>query len=243
MLDGACDNGVTARRKFRFPGPGPSSLANPEFCRRDLRAPVEDNGEVATTLHRMRIAILGNAGSGKSTLAKSLARTQGMPLLDLDTLVWEPDLVAVERPDAIVFADLAQFCRESDDWVIDGCYGDLVDAVLPHAPLVIFLEPGQDVCIANCRKRPWEPHKYRTKQEQDDHLEHLLGWVRSYYDLDGSMSLAGHYAVFDAYAGPKRLVTDLAELDVMTSAWLAAAATSRAAKASRARPRAGSFAR
>jgi adenylate kinase family enzyme len=183
----------------------------------------------------MRIVILGNAGSGKSTLAKSLARTQGMPLLDLDTLVWEPDQVAVERPDALVFADLAQFCRESDDWVIDGCYGDLVEAVLPNGPLLIFLQPGQDVCVANCRARPWEPHKYRSKQEQDDHLEDLLGWVRSYYDLDGSMSLAGHRAVFQAYAGPKRLVTKLAELEVMQSAWHAAATTSRARAATRMR--------
>ena len=205
----------------------------------DLRGMVEDNGEVATTLHRMRIVILGNAGSGKSTLSKSLARTQGMPMLDLDTLVWEPGLVAVERPDAVVLAELAQFCRESDDWVVDGCYGDLVEAVLPHGPLLIFLEPGQDVCIANCRKRPWEPHKYRSKHEQDEHLEHLLGWVRSYYDLEGSMSLAGHRAVFDAYAGPKRLVTDLADLAVMQGAWLAASARSRA----RTTARQGSYAR
>ena len=204
-----------------------------------MAGPVEDNAGIPTTQHRMRIVILGNAGSGKSTLAKSLARTQGMPMLDLDTLVWEPDLVAVQRPDELVFADLAQFCRESDDWVIDGCYGDLVEAVLPNGPLLIFLEPGQEVCIANCRNRPWEPHKYRSKQEQDDHLEHLLGWVRSYYDLDGSMSLAGHRAVFDAYPGPKRLVTQLAELEVMQSAWLAAAATSRA----RNRTRTGSLAR
>jgi adenylate kinase family enzyme len=204
-----------------------------------LKAMVEDNAAVATTLLCMRIVILGNAGSGKSTLAKSLARTQGMPMLDLDTLVWEADRVAVERPNHLVFADLAQFCRESDDWVIDGCYGDLVEAALPHRPLLIFLEPGEAVCVANCRSRPWEPHKYRTKREQDDHLEHLLGWVRSYYDLDGSMSLAGHRAVFRAYTGPKRLVTRLAELAVMQSAWLAAAATSRVPS----KTRAGSLAR
>ena len=194
---------------------------------------VEDNAESPPHILRMRIVILGNAGSGKSTLARALARTQGMPMLDLDTLVWEPDRVAVQRPDELVFADLAQFCRESDDWIIDGCYGDLVEAALPCGPLLIFLEPGQEVCIANCRARPWEPHKYRSKKEQDEHLEHLLGWVRSYYDLDGSMSLAGHRAVFDAYAGPKRLVTQLAELEVMQSAWLAAAATARARTAAR----------
>jgi adenylate kinase family enzyme len=175
----------------------------------------------------MRIVILGNAGSGKSTLAKSIARIQRVPMLDLDTLVWEPDQVAVERPDSVVFPDLAQFCRESDDWVIEGCYGDLVEAVLPNRPLLIFLEPGQDVCVANCRARPWEPHKYRTKQEQDDHLEDLLGWVRSYYDLDGSMSLAGHRRLFEAYAGPKCLVTRLDELEVMQGAWLNAGKAAR----------------
>ena len=175
----------------------------------------------------MRIAILGNAGSGKSTLAKSLALAQGMPMLDLDTLVWEADRVAVARPDALVHADLARFCRESDGWIIDGCYGDLVQAVLPHGPLLVFLEPGQAQCVANCRNRPWEPHKYRTGRDQDEHLEHLLAWVRSYYRLDGPMSLAGHRAVFDAYAGPKRLVTRLAELEAMQGAWLAAAAGSR----------------
>jgi adenylate kinase family enzyme len=226
--------GVTVRRSLRVGAPE-GRQANPEVDPDDFGAMVEDNTRVATTLLRMRIVILGNAGSGKSTLAKSLARTQGMPMLDLDTLVWEPDRVAVERPDALVFADLAQFCRESDDWVIEGCYGDLVEAALRGRPLLIFLEPGQDVCVANCRARPWEPHKYRTKQEQDDHLEHLLGWVRSYYDLDGSMSLAGHRAVFEAYPGPKRLVTRLAELEVMQSAWLAAATTSRARAATRVR--------
>jgi len=167
----------------------------------------------------MRIVIFGNAGSGKSTLAKSLARSLHLSLLDLDTLVWEPGQVAVERPDALVFADLARFCTASDEWVIEGCYGDLVEAVLPQRPLLVFLEPGEQACVANCRARPWEPHKYRSQAEQDAHLEDLLGWVRSYYDLDGSMSLAGHRAVFDAYTGPKRLVTRLDAPEAMLGAW------------------------
>jgi adenylate kinase family enzyme len=163
----------------------------------------------------MRIVILGNAGSGKSTLAKSLARTRRMPMLDLDTIVWEPERIAVARPDRRVLADLAQFCRESADWVIDGCYGDLVEAVLPNMPLLIFLEPGRDACLANCRSRPWEPHKYRSQEEQDAHLEPLLDWVSAYYDRDGPMSLAGHRAIFAGYRGPKRLVNRLDELDAL----------------------------
>jgi adenylate kinase family enzyme len=168
----------------------------------------------------MRIVILGNAGSGKSTLAKSLARVLRMPMLDLDTIVWEPEQIAVQRDDDIVLADLAQFCRESDQWVIEGCYGDLIHAALPNAPLLIFLDPGRDACLANCRARPWEPHKYRSKAEQDAHLEPLLDWVSAYYQREGPMSLVSHRAVFDAYRGAKRRVAHLDELEDLAFAGL-----------------------
>ena len=204
------DKGVTVPGKLGVAA-RPQPCANPDAAPDDLRARVEDNGRVATTGQQMRIVILGNAGSGKSTLAKSLARTQRMPWLDLDTLVWEPDRVAVQRPDELVFADLAQFCRESDDWVIDGCYGDLVEAVLRHRPMLIFLEPGQDVCVANCRTRPWEPHKYRTKADQDAYLEQLLAWVTEFYERGGSMSQAAHRAVYEGYAGAKCRLASRAE--------------------------------
>ena len=161
----------------------------------------------------MRIVILGNAGSGKSTLAKSFARAHRMPMLDLDTIVWEPERIAVQRDDRVVRADLAQFCRESDHWVIDGCYGDLVQAVLHNAPLLIFLDPGREVCLTNCRARPWEPHKYRSKAVQDAHLGPMLDWVAAYYHRGGPMSLAHHRTVFDAYRGQKRRVTKLDELE------------------------------
>ncbi len=161
----------------------------------------------------MRIVILGNAGSGKSTLAKSLARRLRTPMLDLDTLVWEPEQIAVQRADAVVRADLAQFRRESDQWVIEGCYGDLAQAALVDTPLLVFLDPGRDVCLAHCRARPWEPHKYRSKAEQDAHLGSLLDWVADYYRRSGRTSLAGHRAVFDAYRGPKRHVVRLDELE------------------------------
>ncbi len=170
----------------------------------------------------MRIVILGNAGSGKSTLAKSLARARRVPMLDLDTLVWEPEQIAVQRDDDIVRADLAQFCRESDQWVIEGCYGDLIRATLPNAPLLIFLDPGRDACLANCRTRPWEPHKYRSKAEQDAHLEPLLDWVAGYYRRGGPMSLAGHRAVFDGYRGPKRRIAHLRELEELAFAGVVA---------------------
>jgi adenylate kinase family enzyme len=152
-----------------------------------------------------RVAILGNAGSGKSTLARSLARAR-VAVLDLDRIVWEPNLGPLFRPQEAVVGDLKRFCISHAEWIVEGCYGDLVETVLPWTPELIFLNPGEEVCLRNCRNRPWEPHKYSSKAEQDASLQTLLSWVSAYYTCGGPMSLAGHRTIFDAYDGPKREV-------------------------------------
>lgn len=158
----------------------------------------------------MKVAIVGNSGSGKSTLAAALARKapHPVPVLDLDTIVWEPGQVAVPRDPALVSAELQQFCAQYPNWIVEGCYGDLIAQLLPLGPELLFVNPGQAQCIANCRNRPWEPHKYANRAEQDAKLEFLLHWVADYYVRDGAMSLAGHRALFDGYSGPKRELTE-----------------------------------
>lgn len=150
-----------------------------------------------------RIAIFGNAGSGKSTLARALAQ-EDLPVLDLDTIAWEPGSFARLRPQRDLLGEVERFCSSRAGWIVEGCYGDLIAAVLSWRPELIFMNPGEAVCLAHCRKRPWEPHKYRTKAEQDAHLQTLLAWVSAYYTGAGSLSLAGHRAIFDGYDGPKR---------------------------------------
>ncbi len=157
----------------------------------------------------MRLAILGNSGSGKSTLARLLAAGSETPVLDLDTLVFEPGKIAVQRDHERVLQDIKQFCTLYSNWVIEGCYADCINAALQYDAELIFLEPGLQACLSNCRNRPWEPHKYSSKKEQDTKLEFLLQWVADYYERDGNMSLKEHQALFDEYSGPKRLVTEL----------------------------------
>ena len=43
----------------------------------------------------MRLLVFGNSGSGKSTYARTLADRESLPHLDLDSIVWEPNQVAV----------------------------------------------------------------------------------------------------------------------------------------------------
>lgn len=155
----------------------------------------------------MRIAILGNSGSGKSTLARSLAERSGAPMLDLDTVAWEPGQIAVARSPEAAQSDVRAFCSSHGQWVVEGCYASLVSVALKFSPRLLFLNPGEEQCLANCRSRPWESHKFASKQEQDEYLEPLLSWVSEYYRREGDMSLSGHRACFDAYSGAKEELT------------------------------------
>jgi adenylate kinase family enzyme len=151
----------------------------------------------------MRVAIVGNSGSGKSTLASQIAAAHSLVSLDLDTVAWEPGTIAVPRAAEKAAADLTAFCATHDRWVVEGCYAGLVQQTLAHAPILLFIDPGVEACLANCRGRPWEPHKYASKAEQDAKLEFLLSWVREYSSRDGDLSLSAHQALFEQYRGPK----------------------------------------
>ncbi|MBL9171434.1 MAG: hypothetical protein JNN07_27120 [Verrucomicrobiales bacterium] len=155
----------------------------------------------------MKIAIIGNSGSGKTTLARQLAARFSVPILDLDLVFWQPG-APVERSSAERLADVQRFCCQHDAWIIEGCYADLIEASFPWNPELIFLDPGREVCITNCQRRPLEPHKYRTKQDQDEKLQFLLKWVADYYTRDGLMSFASHQELFERYGGPKKRTSE-----------------------------------
>ncbi len=160
----------------------------------------------------MRFAIVGNSGSGKSTLARALCAREGLPLLELDAIVWEPEQIAVMREQREIERDLHDFVRLHDRWVVEGCYADLIQLLLEESPEssselspeLIFLNPGEQVCIEHCRHRPWEPHKYATREAQDSMLANLIAWVQAYYVRDDACSLSAHRVLFDGYAGMKR---------------------------------------
>ena len=155
----------------------------------------------------MRVLVFGNSGSGKSTLARRLCADHGLPHLDLDSIVWEPGKVAVQRaPDAIA-ASLTAFLDDHDRWVIEGCYGELVEAASGHCTEMVFLNPGLEACLEHNRARPWEPHKYASKEAQDAMLENLQRWVMDYYQREDPWSYRSHRHIFDGFAGCKREVT------------------------------------
>lgn len=150
-----------------------------------------------------RYVVLGNSGAGKSTLAGRLARRDDLAHLDLDSLAWEPVAPPRRRPVAESAREITAFMDANDRWVIEGCYADLVEVALPRSTRLLFLNPGVEACVANARLRPWEPHKYASKEAQDANLEMLVGWIRDYEMRQDTFSLAAHRAIFDGFGGEK----------------------------------------
>jgi hypothetical protein len=93
------------------------------------------------------------------------------------------------------------------DWVIEGCYADLLEATLLRCTQLWFLNPGVEACVENARSRPWEPHKYASKEAQDVNLEMLIAWIRDYPTRSDTFSLRAHRALFDHFSGEKYELT------------------------------------
>ncbi len=99
------------------------------------------------------------------------------------------------------------FIAANDSWVIEGCYSDLIDLVLPASTEIIFLNLPVDQCQENARNRPWEPHKYESREAQDANLAMLLDWIAEYTQRDDTFSQTAHEALFNGYSGKRTVFT------------------------------------
>lgn len=149
----------------------------------------------------IRVVIYGNSGSGKSTLGRTYATIPGVHYLDLDEITWEASGVrkAIEQSRK----ELNAFIAAHREWVIEGCYGSLIEEATRVAGELIFLNPGVEECQRNCRHRPWEPHKYDSPESQDRNLDRLLDWIAEYDTRTDEYSRQVHEKIFADYPGKK----------------------------------------
>jgi adenylate kinase family enzyme len=158
-----------------------------------------------------RFVIFGNSGAGKSTLARQLVRERSLAHLDLDTLAWQPHPPPTRRPLAESLADIDRFTAENEGWVAEGAYASLIEPLLPRCTELIFMNPGVETCVRNCRARPWEPHKYTSREEQERNLAMLVDWVRAYETRNDEFSLQSHRRLYNSFAGKKREIATIVQ--------------------------------
>ena len=164
----------------------------------------------------MKLILLGNAGAGKSTMARRIIGDEPIPRLSLDEIAWDdgPNQDKIEqryvrKPLEVSLRMLHAFIQSNEQWIVEGCYSDLIRAALPYCTELRFLNPGIGVCVAHCHRRPWEPEKYPSKEAQDEKLDFLLDWVREYETREDEYGLRRHRQVFEQFAGRKREYTSV----------------------------------
>jgi len=155
----------------------------------------------------LRLVLLGNAGAGKSTMARRIIDNRPIPRLSLDQIAWDegPKRKSLE----VSLRLLQEFIQRNEEWIIEGCYSDLIEAALPYCTELRFLNPGIEVCIAHCRRRPWEPEKFSSSEDQAAMLAQLLDWVREYETREDDYGLKRHRQIFGRFSGPKREYTSI----------------------------------
>jgi adenylate kinase family enzyme len=152
-----------------------------------------------------KVVIFGNSGSGKSTLATELALKNQLAHLDLDTIAWK----ASKTPERQTIVESSQsindFLIAHNNWVIEGCYADLLEIVTPKADKVIFLNLPASACVENAKNRPWESHKYKSKEAQDENLDMLIDWILQYTSRNDTFSKVAHEKLFEEFQGKKTM--------------------------------------
>ncbi len=161
----------------------------------------------------MKLILLGNAGSGKSTLSKRIISRELAVRLSLDEVAFHNG--AERRPLKESIADVEEFIQSHNSWIIEGCYADIIEGVLHKCDELIFLNPGIETCIAHCRSRPWEPEKFKSRQEQDKNLNTLIEWVQSYEHRTDEYGLSRHKNLYESFNGNKRELKNTTQYETL----------------------------
>lgn len=153
-----------------------------------------------------KVIVFGNSGSGKSTFSKKL-QSQGLAHLDLDTIAWDMNPEPVRKPIEQSRELLMGFINNHSEWVVEGCYTNLLKIAAGEATEAVFMNLDVELCIDNARARPWEPHKYDSKEVQDENLKMLIAWISQYPTRTGTFSKLSHEKLYSEFKGEKRMFT------------------------------------
>ena len=69
----------------------------------------------------------------------------------------------------------------------------------------IFINLSIAQCIENAKNRPWEPHKYESKEAQDSNLDMLIKWIEHYRERNDVFSYSAHLRMYEEFVGKKSM--------------------------------------
>jgi adenylate kinase family enzyme len=109
-----------------------------------------------------RVVILGRGGAGKSALAQKLSRKLELPVVELDSIFWQPG----PRPTPeLEWAETQRQLVARDRWIIDGDLGPYdtgLDLRLRAADTVIVLDFPLWRCAWRALRRSREAREFWT---------------------------------------------------------------------------------
>ncbi|HEX6079435.1 MAG TPA: adenylate kinase [Methylomirabilota bacterium] len=132
-----------------------------------------------------RVVVVGATGAGKSVLAERLARSLGLPFVELDALFWGPEWTAAEPA---AFRARVAAATAGPAWVVAGNYGAVRDLLWPRADTIVWLDYSFPVVLARLtartvyrgitRERLWNGNRENLWEHAMVWSEHsLFNWL------------------------------------------------------------------
>jgi adenylate kinase family enzyme len=152
-----------------------------------------------------RVVILGRGASGKSTLARRLGNITGLPVIELDKIFWQAELIATPRE---TWVAVQEKIVAEDRWIIEGDLGhyDAVEVRLRAADTIILL----DFSLLRCGLRA-----IRRSRERSDFWLWLIAYRhQSLPILKDAISKYAQKAAFHVLRDPRAVDQFVADLSI-----------------------------
>lgn len=150
-----------------------------------------------------RLAIIGNSGSGKSTLARAIGGQFKLPVHHLDSIHWEA--LGVQRDDEAA-TRMVRGIAATDAWIVEGVFGWLVEAALPSATDLVWIDLSWEDCRDGLERRG------PVQEGSSSAFDELLSWANGYWVRTTSSSYAGHSSLYESFQASKLRISTRLEL-------------------------------
>ena len=124
-----------------------------------------------------RILVIGCPGAGKTYFTKKLGRLLSLPITHMDNLYWNKDKTSISQEE--LMAKLTPIL-ESENWIIDGNYHQILEQRLKYATDVYFLKMPREECIAGILERIDQPRDDIPWIETKKDAVELISWTIDY---------------------------------------------------------------